>query len=108
MAFATTVLSMVIMNALTATTASAHRYRPRVTSAYGVQSRARREIRRFSYNQSSLLLLLVGISLLGPDSRTAAAQLSHQATMDTPESCHHRDKEPGRKVGWMRIVGAAP
>ncbi len=31
----TTVLSMVVMNALTATTASAHRYRPRVNSPYG-------------------------------------------------------------------------
>lgn len=31
----TTVLSMVVMNALTATTASAHRYRPRVTLPCG-------------------------------------------------------------------------
>ncbi|GAA2609911.1 hypothetical protein GCM10010411_50360 [Actinomadura fulvescens] len=35
-AFATTVLSMVIMNALTATTASAHLYRPRVNASRGV------------------------------------------------------------------------
>ncbi|WP_187437915.1 hypothetical protein [Actinomadura decatromicini] len=108
MAFATTVLSMVIMNALTATTASAHRYRPRVTSACGVRPAGAGKSAASPYTLSSLLLLLVGISLLGPDSRAAAAQLSHQATMDTPESCHHRDKEPGRKVGWMRIVGAAP
>ena len=42
----TTVLSMVVMNALTATTASAHRYRPRVT-VRTARSPHRQEIRRF-------------------------------------------------------------
>ncbi|MGI5205930.1 hypothetical protein ACQEU6_30685 [Spirillospora sp. CA-108201] len=83
---------MVIMNALTATTASAHRYRPRVNSPYGVDFRAGRGNPPLPPKKVVAIVTIGSRFVTQPRLRAVVPQLSHQATLVTAESCHRRDK----------------